>query len=32
MKNVAAAGITGDMRTTVDVVCMERGTVTEDGF
>ena len=31
MKNVAAVDITGDMRTTVDVACMERDTVTEDG-
>jgi hypothetical protein len=32
MKNVAAVGITGGMRVTVDVVCMERDMVTEDGF
>jgi len=32
MKNVVAVGIIGGVRTTVDVVCMERDTVTEDGF
>ena len=32
MKTVVVEGIIGDMKTTVGAVCVERDTVTEDGF
>jgi len=32
MRNAVVAYIIGDMRVIVDVVCMERDTVTEDAF